>query len=241
MTKNFSADDIIFYGGGGALIDQSKNQHVREFLQKHHRNIKRFVLLPHTVTGNNDLLKDLGSNVDIICREKISLEHVRKNTIYSNVMLMPDLAFCLDIKELFSNFKDVKTSINIKNVFKEKIYSFQDIIRAYKIKLFENSTLCAFRLDKEKTSIKIPKQNLDVSSIMKRPIKNIIIAKKITIRFLSFLQKFEKIKTNRLHVAIAGALLGKIVEFYPNNYFKNYAVFEYSFRRNFANVYWIND
>jgi hypothetical protein len=45
----------------------------------------------------------------------------------------------------------------------------------------------------------------------------------------------KRVVTDRLHIAIAGALLGLEVELHPNSYYKNRAVYDYSLRR-FSNV-----
>jgi SAM-dependent methyltransferase len=48
---------------------------------------------------------------------------------------------------------------------------------------------------------------------------------------LRAVDQFETIRTDRLHVAVAGVLLGKKVEIYPNSYFKNRAMYDFSFKR----------
>lgn len=47
----------------------------------------------------------------------------------------------------------------------------------------------------------------------------------------------EVILTDRLHVAIAATLMGRRVSLFPNSYYKNRAVYEYSLRH-FSNVQW---
>ncbi len=54
--------------------------------------------------------------------------------------------------------------------------------------------------------------------------------------FLRYLDDFEEIITDRLHVAIGGAVLGKPVFVAPGNYFKIRAIFESSIRSVFDNV-----
>ena len=54
------------------------------------------------------------------------------------------------------------------------------------------------------------------------------------------LQKYEQVNTDRLHIAIAATLLGKKVKLFPNSYYKNRAVFEYSLKR-FSNVSFVED
>ena len=55
--------------------------------------------------------------------------------------------------------------------------------------------------------------------------------------YLSFsldeINKYSIINTNRLHGAIGGSLLNKHVKFYPNSYWKNQEVYNYSLRKNF--------
>jgi exopolysaccharide biosynthesis predicted pyruvyltransferase EpsI len=58
-------------------------------------------------------------------------------------------------------------------------------------------------------------------------------------RLLSFMRQWDEIKTNRLHLGIAGALLGEKVKFYGNNYYKCKAIYQYSMKNRFPNVQWI--
>lgn len=54
--------------------------------------------------------------------------------------------------------------------------------------------------------------------------------------FFQVLESFEKIVTDRMHIAIAGAMLGKHVELFPGNYGKANAVFDLSLKKNYPNV-----
>lgn len=47
-------------------------------------------------------------------------------------------------------------------------------------------------------------------------------------RLLDFVSRFEEIHTDRLHGAIIGAMMGRRVVLYRNNYFKNQAVYDHS-------------
>ncbi len=55
-------------------------------------------------------------------------------------------------------------------------------------------------------------------------------------QFFAILEPFEIIHTDRLHVAIAGSILGRKVELYPGGYYKNHSVFSSSLEGNFPNV-----
>ena len=82
-----------------------------------------------------------------------------------------------------------------------------------------------FRTDKEKTSIKIPNNNVDISLKLIDDKKDI---KEMAISMIEYISEYDTINTNRLHVAIVSSLLGKNVNFYRNSYYKNKEMFEYS-------------
>lgn len=86
-----------------------------------------------------------------------------------------------------------------------------------------------FRWDSEAPKNQpIPKGNVDISTGGKTdtPIDG----------FLSHVARFETVHTNRLHVGIAAALLGRDTHLYANGYGKNRAIYEQSLRPYFANV-----
>lgn len=91
--------------------------------------------------------------------------------------------------------------------------------------------LNAFRSDCESKFKFVPEPNSDISynGYATKPLNE----------FLNTISQFEQINTDRLHVAITAVLLGKKVNLYPNSYFKNKAVFEYSLSR-FPNINFIN-
>lgn len=90
-----------------------------------------------------------------------------------------------------------------------------------------NGTLNAFRSDKESIFSDKPEHNNDISynGYATKPLEE----------FINLLKDYEKVRTDRLHIAIGGALLGKKVELFPNSYYKNKAVYNYSLKR-FPNV-----
>lgn len=87
----------------------------------------------------------------------------------------------------------------------------------------ELGELRAFRTDIESTSHQIPKDNRDLSLEG--------YAMSSLDHMFDVLRGYKRVFTDRLHIAIAGALLGCEVELYPNSYYKNRAVYEYSLRR----------
>lgn len=94
------------------------------------------------------------------------------------------------------------------------------------------------RTDVERTDHDVPPVNVDASRIFEHGVFPPSRARKATVFLLAYLSHFERIFTNRLHLGILGALLGKEVRFYPNSYYKNRAVYRFSMAERFPNVSW---
>lgn len=91
-----------------------------------------------------------------------------------------------------------------------------------------------FRTDPESANrIAIPKGNRDISRKGKERSR--------IEGFFRRINRYEKIFTDRLHVSIAGALLGKEVHLYPGAYFKNLAVLNSSMIGRYEKVFFHDD
>ena len=219
----------VFFGGGGNFVEYYDG--CASFIKAHHQLVKKLVVLPHTISGHADLLSSLGANVEILCREQRSFEYVRQFSNIGRVLLLRDLAFELDVKNVLQipypreNVRKYILKIMVKKILRGKL---------------DFSTLNAFRKDAERTNIELAYDNQDVSAIVYDwKMRSIEAISQNTGHIFQILNGFKIIKTNRLHIAIAGALLGKEVYFYPNAYWKNEEIFEYSIKDKFANVKWM--
>jgi exopolysaccharide biosynthesis predicted pyruvyltransferase EpsI len=181
----------------------------RSAMERFHKTALLFVVLPQTVSGNADLLPKLGDNVVVICRERYSYDYVRNIAPGLTVLLMHDAAFYYPIR---------LKSLN---------------------KIAEGRVAFCFRTDGESTGGPLPPGNVDISSFYPANGEHRDFELVAARLMLSYLNGFQEIFTDRLHVAIAGALLGKKVYLYPNSYYKNRAVYEYSLQGNFPNVHWM--
>jgi len=252
--KNFDPEDkIILYSGGGNLVEYYKNS--REFLLDNHRKMKRLIILPHTINANEDLLADFGDNIDIITRERVSFEHVKKHVNKAHVYIAEDMAFHMHIDRVmkykninFSNimwkkiFFKLTQNPEIKNVPSPRVFlkaRKTEILSALQSNKNSSKVLNCFRIDPEKTNITIPPGNVDLSEVYKYGTEYDELVNYQAKKLLSFIAKYDVINTNRLHVSISGALMGKKVNLYPNSYFKNKAIYEFSLKSKFPNVEWV--
>ena len=78
--------------------------------------------------------------------------------------------------------------------------------------------LNAFRDDKESSAIQLPRENQDVSTGPDSQWEEL----------LDIISQYSIVHTNRAHVSIAAALMGKETHIYPSSYFKQKEIFRYS-------------
>ena len=176
-------------------------QNCKRFLLNNLKKNNEIVILPHTIKDEDVLIQNLDQNTKIICREKQSFAYVYKNIKNkNNVFLSKDTAFYIKNLEHYNK----KTTKEIFN---------------------------SFRTDGEKTDIILPNDNFDLSTIKNGIywINNYELIKTAN-KLFEHISKYNKIFTNRLHIAIAGYLLNKEIHFYPNIYYKNEAVYDYSLK-----------
>ena len=244
---------IIMYGGGGNLT--TPNSFSTKTVKKCHSSAKKLVILPQTIRRNDDLITELNSNVDIFCRELISYEYVKKISTNANVYLANDMAFSFDLAEFnktnidYDPTKQLLKYITQKILRKKNAQSLNAIIRSFRV----NNTideaisksvptqLNCLRIDGEKTNITLPNDNIDLSELFSYGVEDKLTSYMTIKTLFNFIERFDLVRTNRLHIAISCALLNKQVEFYSNNYYKNKAVYDFSIRGKYKNVYWCED
>ena len=122
------------------------------------------------------------------------------------------IIFCRENK----SYQDVKKLLTIERVYLDHDTAFHLDYEPY-IKPSTGS-INAFRVDKESSKIEIPENNIDISSGFHYQWKEL----------LEEIAKYSVINTNRAHVSIAAAKMGKITNIYPSNYFKQEEIYRHS-------------
>jgi len=235
-----AAGKVVVYGGGGNLVEYYRS--ARNVLLQTHAVAKRCILLPHTLSANEDLLGQLGPNVDLICRERVSYEHAARFAPRANVLLMDDLAFSLDAARLLQEGAAAPPgelgSYAARDLFKVPLVRLKQSLG----RLLEGGTpgsLNAFRRDREAVRMSYPRDNVDLGTLFGYGSGTEALARYVSWRVLTILAGHALVRTNRLHIAIGAALLGKQVELFPNSYFKCEAVYRFSMQERFPNVHWM--
>ncbi|WP_026958181.1 polysaccharide pyruvyl transferase family protein [Aliagarivorans taiwanensis] len=245
---------VVVYAGGGYLTDFYP--HNAENLSWMRQHAKHLVMLPQTTQGSEEFLASLGSETTVFCRELVTYEHVQKHTQGVAVHLVPDMAFCIPAKafveqqelqfpQVFKKFISQrkqfgrKSSRTVRGKYLYRAFRHDLRYRKKAAKAGHPKRLNAFRYDQEASGISIPDVNIDVSYSMQFGVNSAEKLEYTSFRFLSFINKFEEVYTDRLHVAIGAAMLGKKVYLYSNSYFKCRAIFEYSLQKQFPDVVWM--
>lgn len=221
-------------GNGGDAFIALGTYH---FLKKHNINYK-IIQDNNTITKNDKLIYSGGGN---LVSHYMHCEHFLRSFENNEILILPHTIDKVKLlQELKNNVtiitRDVTSYYNCQKHFKHNSYISHDMAFYInlswlpEIKQTNNykSTNC-FRNDVERTVINIP-NNIDISDRINydRYMKNEQLVEKTVFDILSYLMNFKVIKTNRLHVCIAGYLLQKQVEFHRNSYWKNCEVFKYS-------------
>ena len=183
--------------------------------------------------SNKPLFVDGGGNfVDYYSDVKDFL--TQNHGFYKDIVILPHTIFGNEqintLNSLSGNitiFCREKVSYNFvkQNFLKGEVYLWHDCAFYNNFPKFPGGVgiLNAFRQDKESVLDVVPDANNDLSydGYATKPLDELI----------DFLKQYEGINTDRLHIAICATLLGKKVNLFPNSYYKNKAVFDYSLKK----------
>jgi exopolysaccharide biosynthesis predicted pyruvyltransferase EpsI len=231
---------VVVFGGGGSF-DQFFNAAAR-FIEQIHRQARRLIVLPQTVAAHAALLQELGSNVEVLCREPVSYEYARQTVTRAQVLLVEDLAFTIDVREILAQKPVPSWNFMPRRRWIKKwiMLTLQQWRKALlDVPSGSRRVLNCFRGGGDVPDYPIPANNIDVSWLMARDVQPEPLAHQTVHRFLRYLSRFELINTNRLHAAVAAAGLGRRVNLHPNSHHKNRAVYDFSIKDRFPHVTWM--
>lgn len=203
------------YGGGGAWIAEWIDglQHVMNIMKK----AKRIVILPSSFNNVPEFIKILDERFVVFCREKQSYNYLIAQKTKAKILLDHDMAFRMSGELKTGSNPPTKKLKKLVKKLNNNIAGLPDEV-------------CMFRKDEE--SAGHYKTDLDLSNALSwfspyEANENINFA--VSTMF-EVLNRFQTIKTDRLHVGVAAALLGKKVYLYDNSYGKLSNVYNQSMK-----------
>ena len=192
-------DEIVLFGGGGNLIDGQ----YRTMFDTIERNIsgnRRCIILPHTIFGYGSLAKYTKDNLVVFLRDPVSHTAFRKHDVEkANVHLAHDMTF-YQPERTFMQFRKAGTG----------------------------PFLC-LRDDAEASSTAKDHRSIDLSLSWNGGWwGNEELSRFSTYALATVLSGYEAVFTDRLHIGILGAKLGKRVFLGANSYYKNETIYRHS-------------
>lgn len=240
LNKKISKNHIILLQGGGNFGDiWRKHQEFRmKVIEKYPHN--KIIILPQTLYYENMQILKSDSiffnkypNVTICTRDKVSYELAKKYFTNNNILLLPDMAFCIKSATLQYDIP-LKHNLFIKRTDKEynKSNSQHAIIPndtttsdwPLPYPSFEYKNLNRL----ERIMSKLEKY-LNISNIKNNLIdrywQSIILPYHVKLA-INFISPYNNIITTRLHGCILSILMNKNITLLNNSYGKNYSFYE---------------
>ena len=195
-----------------------------------------------TSPKNNDVLLIDGGGNFVDYYDDVRKFAIEKNNQYKEIIFLPhtiygnkQIGILSELKGNTTIFCRERETAKFVDMFAKNCNSFLwhdcAFYNSFELYPHGSGTLNAFRTDCESILKIKPESNCDISydGYATKPLDD----------FLGMIKKYEEVNTDRLHVAITAVLLGKRVNLYPNSYFKNRAVYDYSLKK-FPNIRFIN-
>lgn len=211
QRQNVTSSDVLVFGGGGSLVSLYEGgiACVASLLELG----APVVVLPQTVNGHAHFWSSV-DGVTVFCRDAGSVEYLQQFAGVQPVFAH-DMAFALD--------------------FAAAPFAQACARPACGERAAGCGTLLAFRGDAE-SACAVPEGNHDVSVLRQPSFDSPEAIESDAAEFVRAIAGHSEIRTDRLHVAIVGALLGIPTSLHDNTYGKNRAVYESSMRTRFPNV-----
>jgi len=215
QRKSVGPADVLAYGGGGSLVPlyRGGRECLESLLGLAREHDVPIVVLPHSIHGHEDLWTNV-RNATVFCRDAASLRFMQA---FGHLTSLPghDLATGRDVAaDPFSTVQAVRDAHAARG---------------------ESRTLLAFRTDAEAAGRPVA-GSLDLSGLAHPPMASVESIHAHTAAFLATIATFSEIRTDRLHVAIGGGLLGIPTVLHDNSYGKNRGVFEMTLATRFPTV-----
>ena len=236
IKPNIDKGVIILFMGGGNFGDiWYGHQLFREKILESFPD-NPIIQLPQSIYFNNfDILQKSAEafskhkHITICCRDQSSLDIVNKYFINSNNILLPDMAFCIDISQWIKYIKPAGDKI----LFLDRKDCEKDNNQQYKVvpadaeihdwPTMEKNT--SLDLNFHRGQLVFKKIDKIFHSNLNNYFSDFMYRKAIRKHFIKtgvqFISSYSYIYTTRLHVAIISMLLDKDFSFFDNSYGKN--------------------
>lgn len=242
---------LILLQGGGNFGDLYScfNDFRKDVIRIH--PTQRVIILPQTVyyrdernlQADADFYKHY-PNVTICARDQVSYTFLKQHFTVNQILLVPDMAFCIPDTGFHTNDAAVKPNLYLKRVDKEYQdckYIFPDKVEIHDWPTFEYDPLC-YKINRY---VQIINGKLDhILKMHLKPMMDDWIWKNLLLPYnvktgIKFLSCYNKVYTTRLHVAILSILLHKDSVYLLDNSYGKLRSFYQTWLRDVSSVKYI--
>lgn len=225
----------IIFSGGGNLVAPYPN--ARDFFHANLEQAKELILMPHTVRSYPDLLESLDARFTLFAREQKTYAYLQAHAPGARIHLGHDMAFYLT-RQMVERPKLGMIAPNLQTMRRRLLREWRLMTMARaKGKMADG--LNAYRTDVEKTDIPLPAPNFDLSNLFAADDMSYPSCQKSAWAMVRAISPHRAVHTNRLHVGILSALLGKSTHLRDNSYGKLGDVYRQSMADVFTCVEWM--
>ena len=211
----------VIYAGGANLTPyyQDCGRFLRRCMAV---GVKEAVVLPHTIRGHVELLQQLDERFTLVCRDLPSLEWCTTTARAARTMFSDDLGLRLDVRSLQRRRTGIVpfTALIIRAGRARRFRRYMRWRRYTRSVQPVNGKLQVFRADVEAVSSHPGDRLQDISGAYLSEYLDRVEHDFVATDLLDTVGRADVIATNRLHIGIAGVLLGKRVQLYDNSYGK---------------------
>lgn len=242
-----TADDVLILAGGGWLT--SHWDFGAPALTALTRLDASLVLLPQSLSGNADALRRLRPRDVLFVRERYSLAYARSLDLRCRVLLDHDLALHVDPRPLLAAPGSRATrlrptglpstglpSTGLSSIRPGRLPRRRELERSvalgyHRLAARRGGMLRAWRVDAEASGAHPgARWRDDLSLVANHGVLDRDSALRSASTLLRALARYERVETDRLHIGIGAALLGRPVRLHANAYHKIRGIYEYSLR-----------
>jgi len=219
--ENYRSCKNLVYGGGGGFVRYY--DHCSKFIEKHIDTLEKFILLPQTVSGHEELLMRMDERFVLFLREKTSFDYCNRINQNCKTYLSHDLAFSLVGIKL--NYK-LKWNFPVDSVLRRLKW----IIKLLIVKLYSLFGFIYLKRRDIESAIDSNRNiiNIDLSDFLSSGDETHEQRMMTAEVFLKLISGFRKIKTDRLHIGIAAYIMGRKCYLMEGSYYKMTAVYKRS-------------
>jgi len=233
--ENFPHHADAILGGGGNLVPPYRfiADALQACLDKH---VRRCLLLPHTIRGNEALLNRLDERFTLLCRDQLSLEHVRRHAPRARSQLVDDMALALDMPALHQRTRTLAHHLSLL-VDRPWIKRRKKWKRALSRQRPDGTgRLEILRSDVEARTEHPESRDKDLMDFYLTRCEKRAGCDQVSMDLINLLGSVKSVRTDRLHVALPATLLGLEVEILDNNYGKLSIVWKTSLEGRYPNA-----